>query len=372
MKFVADDKIPFLKGVLEKYAKVIYLPGNEISKSDIKDADALLTRSITPCNEELLSNTSVKLIATATIGDDHIDKEYCHNNNISWASAQGCNAAAVEQYFTAALLALTAKYDFDPKGKTIGIIGVGNVGKRIQKLSQMLGLKVLANDPPRERAEGKAGFSSLTEIQKHADIISLHSPLSFEGVDKTFHLVNKKFLDGLHKPVILINTSRGTVIDTSALIKAIDNNLVSHSIFDVWEQEPEMDQGLLPRISIATPHIAGYTLEGKANGTTMIVQEIAKYFNLDLKNWKAEIPASKTIITHNWKGLTEREILQEIFSRVYPIFQDDKKLRANPDEFEFLRREYNYRRENNTFLLNREGLTDDLLKILTHLGFSFK
>ncbi|MEZ5199145.1 MAG: 4-phosphoerythronate dehydrogenase [Bacteroidales bacterium] len=371
MKFVADDKIPFLKGVLEKYAEVHYLPGNAISNIHLKDADALLTRSITQCNKELLSNTSVKLIATATIGDDHIDKDYCQKNNITWASAKGCNAAAVEQYFTAGLLALASKHDIDLKGKTIGIIGVGNVGTKIQQVSKLLGLMVLANDPPRERSEGKAGFASLAEIQKQADIISLHTPLNHEGIDKSFHLMDQDFFDGLQKAVIFINTSRGAVVNTSALKNAINNGKVSHAILDVWENEPEIDQELLQMAAIATPHIAGYTLEGKANGTTMIVQEIAKFFNLDLKNWKAEVPASKTILTYNWEGLTEREILQEVFSRVYPILQDDKKLRANPDKFEFLRRAYNYRRENNTYVLNREGLPEQLQQILAQLGFNF-
>jgi len=371
MKIVADDKIPFLKGVLEKYAEVIYLPGDIITKSHLLDADALLTRSITQCNEELLSNTSVKFISSATIGDDHIDKDYCFSNNIIYTTAIGCNAAAVEQYFTAGLLALSEKYKIELTGKTIGIIGVGSIGKRVQKVCELLGLEVLLNDPPRERTEGNADFSTLEEIQEKADIITLHVPLTYGGEDKTFHLLDQLFFDGLKKPVVLINSSRGAAIDSIALKNAIEEGKIKHTIIDVWEGEPSIIIALMDLINIATPHIAGYTLEGKANGTAMVVNAVADFFKLGLKDWKPDIPSSSTMLLIDRHSLSEKEALHKIFHEVYPIFADDQQLRAKPDKFEELRRDYNYRRENNTFFLPSKGVPDQLYQKLPELGFQF-
>lgn len=371
MKIVADDKIPFLKGVLEKYAEVVYLPGDSISKSDLLNADAILTRSITQCNEELLSGTSVKLIASATIGDDHIDKDFCDANNINFTTSKGCNASAVEQYFTAALLALSEKYNIELTDKTIGIIGVGNIGKRVQNVCKLLGLNVILNDPPRARREGEQGFSTLTEIQKKADVITLHVPLTYGGEDKTFHLIDQSFFDGLKKPVILINTSRGASIDSIALMNAIEKGKIKHTIIDVWESEPSINIELMDQINIATPHIAGYTLEGKAKGTAMVVNAVSDFFKLGLKDWKPDIPSSTTMLLIDWQTHSEREALQKIFHEVYTIFTDDQQLRAKLDKFEDLRRDYNYRRENNTFYLPSNGVPDQLFQKLTELGFQF-
>jgi erythronate-4-phosphate dehydrogenase len=371
MKIVADDKIPFLRGVLEKYADVVYLPGDAILKSDIKEAKALLTRSITNCNEELLAGTSVQFIASATIGDDHIDKDYCDKNDIKWMSAKGCNAAAVEQYFTAGLIALAEKFKIELKGKTIGIIGVGNVGKRVRKVSQFIGLGILLNDPPRARKEGHSEFKTLKEIQEKADIISLHVPLAYGGKDKTFHLVDQTFIDGLKKPVIFINTSRGAVVDSYALKNAIIDGKVTHSIIDVWEEEPSIDVDLLNLVNIATPHIAGYTLEGKAKGTALIVNAVSAFFNLGLKDWKPDIPDSTTILITDCSDISRKGLLYRIYRDVYPILDDDQQFRAYPDKFEDFRRNYRYRRENNTFYLPSDCISEQLSEQLNGLGFQF-
>ncbi|MCD4731107.1 MAG: 4-phosphoerythronate dehydrogenase [Bacteroidales bacterium] len=371
MKIVADDKIPFLKGVLEKYAEVVYLPGDLITKSELQAADALLIRSITQCSEELLSGTAVQLIASATIGDDHIDKDFCKRNNVTWTSAKGCNAAAVEQYFTAGLLALTEKYNIDLTGKTIGIIGVGNIGNRVQKVSQLLGLKVMLNDPPRKRVEGSAGFSTLADVQEKADIITLHTPLNYGGDDKTFHLIDQAFFEGLKKSIILINSSRGSVIDSLSMKNAIEDGKVIHTLLDVWENEPEIDNDLFNLIDIATPHIAGYTLEGKANGTSLVINAVNNFFKLKLNDWKPTVPSSTTMLLIDWPSLSDSKAVQRIFHEVYPILNDDQQLRTNPDKFEELRRDYKYRRENNTFFLPSKGIPDKLYEKLAELGFKF-
>ena len=235
IKIVADDKIPFLKGVLEPFAQVEYFPGSKISRDKILDADALIVRTRTKCNKDLLDGTNVKLITTATIGIDHIDIEYCEQSNIKWYNAPGCNSSSVMQYITSALLSLAEIENFNLTDKTIGIVGVGNVGSKIKKIAETLGMKVLVNDPPRERVEGGNEFSSLEIIKLESDIITFNVPLNKEGIDKTYHLADERFFEGLKKKPIIINSSRGEVIKTSALKNSIAENQVSNVVLDVWE-----------------------------------------------------------------------------------------------------------------------------------------
>ena len=209
IKIVADNKIPFLDGALEGVARVEYLPGAEISRSSLLDADALITRTRTKCNRELLEGTSIRFIATATIGYDHIDTDYCREKGIVWTNAPGCNSSSVEQYMVSIMLWLATHRSIDLKALSLGVIGVGNVGRKVASAARAMGMKVLLNDPPRERAEGNAEFVSLEELKEQADIISLHVPLNKGGLDNTEHLVNREFLTHLKSGAILINTSRG-------------------------------------------------------------------------------------------------------------------------------------------------------------------
>ncbi|MDX1284375.1 MAG: NAD(P)-dependent oxidoreductase, partial [Draconibacterium sp.] len=185
MKIIIDDKIPYIKGAFENLAEVVYLPGKETTPEVVKDADAIITRTRTICNQELLEGSKVKFIATATIGFDHIDTDYCKQAGIEWTNAPGCNAESVNQYIASALFSWSMRKRIDLAGLTIGVVGVGNVGSRVAKTCEILGMKVLLNDPPRERAEGPEQFVSLETIQKEADIITLHVPLNLEGEDAT-------------------------------------------------------------------------------------------------------------------------------------------------------------------------------------------
>lgn len=369
MRIVADDKIPFLKGVLEPFAEVVYLPGDQITAAILKNADALLTRSITKCNAQLLHKSSVQFIASATIGDDHIDKDYCSKNNIQWVTAKGCNAAAVEQYVTSALLTLSEKNNFILRNKTIGIVGVGNIGSRIANVAQLLGMKVLLNDPPRERLEGSDQFVSLVHILKNADIISFHVPLVKAGEDKTLHLADENFFKQIAKKCILINTSRGNVVENNELKKALEVGIVSHSIIDVWEGEPEINTDLFDLVDIATPHIAGYSLEGKANGTAMVVEAVSKHFSLGLYDWYPKLENEKVKISIDGLGLSEQNIACEVFKQVYPIQNDDSSLRKDPSNFELLRREYNFRKENSSYILNLKNVSSEVMHLMRNLGF---
>lgn len=372
MKIVADHKIPFLNEVFEPYAKVVYIPGDKIKKNQLKDADALLTRSVTLCNSELLQGTSVKLIASATIGDDHIDKEFCQKNHIKWTTAQGCNANAVVQYFTSALLCVSELTGFTLKEKTIGIIGVGNIGSKVAKVCRALGMKVLLNDPPRERMEGTSAFTDLITLQTEADIITFHAPLTYGGSDKTFHLLDHNFVDRFSKPVILINTSRGPVTDSGALTYGTEQGKFAQIILDVWEGEPHIDSELLNLVAIGTPHIAGYSIEGKARATEMVVQSVSEFFNFSLKTWKPELEIHSKVLRFDLLNLNEQQALQKVIRAVYDIRIDDELLRKNPSGFDQLRGNYVFRRENSGIILKLKNASHNTQRILLELGFTIE
>ncbi|HZH71558.1 MAG TPA: 4-phosphoerythronate dehydrogenase, partial [Mariniphaga sp.] len=209
MKIVIDDKIPYIRGAFESLAEVVYLPGNKTTHQHIKDADAIITRTRTKCNEDLLKGSTVKFIATATIGYDHIDTDFCAKEGIEWVNAKGCNAESVNQYIASALFSWAVKNRIELKEKTIGIVGVGNVGSKVEKLCRAIGMKVLLNDPPRERVEGAEKFVALENIQKEADIITFHVPLNRTGPDATYHLADENFLQNLGKNPLIINSCRG-------------------------------------------------------------------------------------------------------------------------------------------------------------------
>ncbi|MGQ8337918.1 4-phosphoerythronate dehydrogenase PdxB [Sunxiuqinia sp. A32] len=371
MKFIIDDKIPYIKGALEPFGKVIYLPGAQTTPEVVKDADAIVTRTRTICNEKLLNGSSVKFIATATIGYDHIDTEYCKENKIEWTNASGCNSKSVEQYIASTLFVLAKQNGFGLKGKTIGIVGVGQVGSKVAKVCEILGMNVLLNDPPRARKEGAEEFVSLEEIKQKADIITLHVPLNMSGEDATFHLADTLFFHGLAKCPILINSCRGEVIDSFAVKTAVDNGIISGLVLDCWENEPNIDLELMDKCDLATPHIAGYSKDGKANGTSMSIQAISRKFKLGIDNWQAsgvETPKN-TIIDINGKNLSEEEIIARCVLLTYDIREDDERLRKNPEKFEKLRGDYPLRREYPVYSVKIKNSSQSIINTLQKIGF---
>ena len=313
MKIIADAYIPFLKGLLDDVAQVEYLSPAEFTADAVKDADALIIRTRAKCNEALLKDSKVRFIATATIGYDHIDTKYCEEHSIAWTNCPGCNADSVNNYIHAAI---TTIFGDSLKGKTIGIIGVGNVGSRVAKMASNLGMKVLLNDPPREAKEGSENFVSLEEIQNKADIITIHTPLNKE----TFHLIDEKFLASCKNTPLIINAARGEVCDTEALL-----NYKGEIVLDCWENEPNISLELLEKVVLGTPHIAGYSVDGKANGTRMAVEAICKFFGIE-KDIKIEVPGEKGI--------------------PYYIEGESNALKAHPELFEQFRNNYPIRRDN--------------------------
>ncbi|KAF0238020.1 MAG: erythronate-4-phosphate [Prolixibacteraceae bacterium] len=371
MKIIIDDKIPYIHGVFEQVAEVIYLPGNKTTPEVVRDADAIITRTRTICNENLLKGSTVKFIATATIGFDHIDTDYCERVGIQWTNAPGCNAGSVNQYIASALFSWSMRQRTDLAGKTIGIVGVGQVGSRVAKTCETIGMKALLNDPPRERAEGAKIFTNLKTIQQEADIITFHVPLNMTGKDATFHLANTEFLAGLKKQPLLINSCRGEVFDTEAVKQARNSGLISGLVIDCWENEPDLDLELLKMADFGTPHIAGYSKDGKANGTMMSVQAVSRFFNLGLDDWKPSgvEPPENAIISTDGNQRREYSILAEVILSAYDIENDDNELRRDTLSFEKLRGDYPVRREFDSFTVEAKNVKEETLDKLKKLGF---
>lgn len=344
MKVIVDNKIPFIKEAIGKIAdEVIYVPGKDFTPALVKDADALIIRTRTQCNRELLQGSRVQFIATATIGFDHIDTEYCHEAGITWTNAPGCNSASVAQYLQSTLLLINLLKGKNLSEMTIGIVGVGNVGIKVAKVARELGMRVLLNDLPREEKEGSTNFCSLQFLAEECDVITFHVPLYKEGKYKTFHLADENFFQSLKRKPVIINTSRGEVIDTNALLKALDSRIILDAIIDVWEHEPEINRELLDKVFIGTPHIAGYSADGKANATRMSLDAICKFFQIEA-DYKINAPTPASPIIHAKNH--EEAILQ-----IYNPVEDSTRLKNQPEQFETLRGDYPLRREETAYLI---------------------
>ncbi len=333
MKVVVDDKIPYIRGQIETLAdSVVYKKGSDITAADVKDADILIVRTRTHCNRRLLEGSQVSLVVTATIGYDHIDTEYLREAGIRWTNCPGCNASSVRQYVHNSLVAL----DLLRPGLTVGVVGVGHVGSLVAADLAEAGLKVLCCDPPLQAQH--PDYVSLERIAAEADIITFHTPLTREGEHPTYHLADRTFFDSLRCRPLIINSSRGEVVDNEALVHALDAGQVSNAVIDTWEGEPDINPQLLQRAIIATPHIAGYSADGKANATRMSLQavcaHIGKPFNLDIR--PQELPASMRPTSDN----SVERVLQ-----LYNPLDDTARLKQSPDRFEWLRGNYPLRRE---------------------------
>ena len=329
MKVLIDKAIPFLQGVLEPFCEVEYLEGNNFTRNVVQSADALIVRTRTRCNRALLEGSRVQFIATATIGFDHIDLDYCRNHNIAVSTSAGCNARGVLQWVTASLALLAKREGFVPEERTLGIVGVGNVGKLVKEYAEHWGFRTICSDPPREEQE-HLGFVSLEEVLQRADIVTLHTPLN----STTHHLINSENIQLLRSGAVLINASRGECVATDATRR---DDLTY--ITDVWESEPNIDSRYLAKSLVATPHIAGYSAQGKANASAMAVQALARHFDLPLKEWRPLEVRSVEPKLISWQEMCSS------IAQYCDICAESTILQNNPDKFELLRNEYNYREE---------------------------
>lgn len=372
MKIVCDNKIPFIRGVFEPWAEVVYLPGAETTPAVVRDADAVVTRTRTRCDAALLAGSSVRVVASATIGYDHIDTAWCEAHGILWRNAPGCNSSSVKQYIAAVLCTLARRHGLRLDALTLGVVGVGNVGSKVAEAAALLGMRVLLCDPPRARAEGAEGFVDLDTLVAQSDIVTLHVPLSREGEDATWHLFDEARLAAMRPDQFLINSSRGPVVDGAALRAALQAKALRGAVLDVWEGEPEPDRALMALLDIATPHIAGYSADGKANGTRMSVRTVAAVLGLPLADWRpADIPAPAQPLEFSLdaSGKSRQEVLSEAILHTYDILADDRALRAHPERFEQLRGDYPVRREPTAFTLQLQGGDPALADALAALGF---
>lgn len=340
---VADDKIPGLPTLLAPFEQVTFLPTKDFSSSAIKDANVLFVRTPIKCNPALLEGNKVEYIGTASIGFDHIDRSYCAAHDIVWNNAPGCNKGSVLSYFLATLSILARKMKKDLSEFTVGVVGVGNIGKHIAKACSDLGMKVLLNDPPRQEAEGDQGFVSLEEIAKECDLVTFHTPLTKDGDHPSYHVADHRFFSALEKKPIIMNAARGGVLDEEALLEAFKNGKIGGMIIDCWENEPLINEELLDIADIATPHIAGFSRDGKFNGTKMTVAAFARYFglNVDTSLITPPVPKHPVIDVNQIDG----DILTGIILKTYPVEEESEALKAASSDFVKQRDHYPLRRD---------------------------
>ncbi|MDR2885752.1 MAG: 4-phosphoerythronate dehydrogenase [Rikenellaceae bacterium] len=345
MTIVADRDIPYLQGVMEPFARVVYLDGRSIAPADVRGADGLVVRTRTRCDGALLTGSAVKVIATATIGYDHIDREWCRAHGIEVATSAGCNAHAVLQWLGAVLreLTLTGRIA-GPGGTTVGVVGAGNVGSLVARYAALWGFKVLCCDPPRERAAtaGKPDglwaperFHTFDEVARAADLITFHIPLTTSGPEATLRMAGPQFFAGLRPGAVVFNSSRGEVLDSAALLAADCG-----CVIDTWDPEPAIDPALAAKALLATPHIAGYSIQGKAMGSAMAVRALAKRFGWLLTDWYPEQTGPQTVPA----DITWDEMCRRI-PAYFDIAALSAELKREPGSFEAMRNGYRYRQE---------------------------
>lgn len=341
MKIVADDKIPYIQGVLEPYSEIFYMPGKAITGGDIADADAILVRTRTRCGSDLLEGSNIGMLATATIGTDHIDTTWCAANGIDVVSAPGSNAGGVLQWVAAILARTVGEKDIAPSTLTLGIVGVGHVGSLVETYARSWGFKVLCSDPPREKAEGlgrSAGYVPLKELARRSDIVTFHVPLNIEGQHPTVGLGGTAFFENLKPGALVLNSSRGGIVDETLLKRAVVEKGCAACI-DTWENEPDIDRGLLDIALFATPHIAGYSRQGKANASAAVIEALARRFSLPLREWYPE-GIKRIKRTHiSWRDMCAS--MPEYFD----IGLQSWELKEHPERFERFREDYCFREE---------------------------
>lgn len=370
IRIAADNTIPFLKGITESVAEIKYLPAKGFTNEAIRDTDVLIVRSIDKCTPQLLEGSGVKLITTATIGYDHIDTLYCEKNGIAWCNAPGCNACSVAQYVISSILTISLRRKESLKGKKLGIIGVGHVGRQVERLAGAFGMQILRNDPPRVEKEGKDGvtrFVPLDELLEESDIVTLHVPLTHEGHHSTFHLAGKQFFDKMKRGSWFINSCRGAVHDTEALLRAHDKGIIAETIIDCWENEPDINARLLEISSIASPHIAGFSFDGKANATRMCLENIERFFRIKFDRLNEVVPPAPETDMIDMDEFEDHRI-ERAFLRTFNPGFIDSELRKERSSFEYLRNHYDNPREPKAYRV--KNATTEESAILQAVGFN--
>jgi len=385
MKIVCSSNMPYAREAFGTLGETVVLDGRAIRPADVRDADVLAVRSTTRVDRALLDGSAVRFVGTATIGTDHFDVGYLEQAGIRWCSAPGCNANGVSEYMTAAWLCLAERCGFRLEGRTLGVIGVGNVGRLVVAKAAALGMRVLPNDPPRARAEAGLDprpsthpFVSLDRVLAESDLLTLHVPLTREGPDATFHMANEPFFARMKPGCVFCNSARGAAVDSDALLSAMDAGTVARAVVDTWEDEPAIRADLLARVDLGTPHIAGHSFEGKVEGTVRVYREACRFLGRE-PDWRPDAllpPPTVPDVTVRAAGRSDESVLREVVGPVYDIEADDRALRRAPaartlaDHFDDLRKHYPVRREFRFTRVHPVGATPSLTAKLAALGFS--
>lgn len=366
-RLIIDRNIPYLKGILEPFADTEYLDADLITNKIVKNADGLLIRTRTLVNEMLLQNTKVRFIASATIGFDHIDVDFCSEKGISVFNAPGCNAGSVQQYIASVLMSLQKKEQKFSE-ITLGIVGVGHTGTKVKQFAEAIGMKVLLNDPPRQRIENNDDFAALEDVLSGSDIISFHVPLTYDGEDATYEILSGKNYSLIKSGAVIINASRGEVCNEE-ILKELVREKDCTLVLDVWQHEPNPDRELISLSKIATPHIAGYSADGKANASRIIALKTAEFFGFDFeKTSSLEHPLPENNLVFPEYGSFEKTI-SECVLQTYNVLHDSELFKTNPATFEKFRNSYPLRREFSAYKVNSANLPADTIQTLIKLGF---
>ncbi len=377
MIIAADSNIPYLSDFFSQIGEVRLYPGREITPDKLKNADILIVRTLTKVNRDLLAGTGVRFVGSATIGYDHVDTAYLKDKGIWFAHAAGSNANSVSEYVLCALFTISENFNFKLEGKILGVIGIGNVGSRVVEKAKIVGMKVLQNDPPLYDSSGDERFVPLNRVLEEADIITVHVPLAYNGKYPTHHLCGAEFFRNLGKKCFFINTSRGPVVDSDALLSALKTGNPEQAALDVWENEPGIDETLLNEVLIGTPHIAGYSKDGKLNATRMIFESACGFFRLGSKPVRINLPPpGNPVIKVLGRRRDDEEIIGEAVKTAYNIVEDSLKLKKisavprdeKPEYFDALRNEYPVRREFSSMKIIISG-NDGCASKLSKLGF---
>lgn len=378
MKIVADENIPLLTECFSGAGDIVQLPGRAITARDLRHADALLIRSVTRVDAPLLAESSLKFVGTATAGVDHVDRALLARRGIGFASAPGCNATAVSEYVLCALDILAEKYNIDPGRRTFGIVGKGQVGSRLLATLQALGYQVLVHDPLCEPVAGVA-FVDLDELIRRCDVISLHTPLTTDGDYPTYHMIDRSRLAAMRPGTLLISAGRGAVVDNQALADCLEQGQDLKVVMDVWEHEPCVDVRLLRHVELASPHVAGYSLDGKVAGTAMIYRAFCQYFGLPARVRTAAItplaPLRMICFSENSTGTSAASTA---LRAIYDIRRDDAWMRRLPaldagaarEAFDRMRKTYPVRRELGTLKVQLKHSRQGVVEHLTALGLT--
>jgi erythronate-4-phosphate dehydrogenase len=377
VKIIADKNIPFVEACVGHLGEVELFNGREITAQRVKDADALLVRSVTQVNEALLRGSAVRFVATATIGFEHIDREYLAGQGIGFSSAPGSNANSVAEYIVAALLDVGHRKGIELKGSSIGIVGVGNVGSRVAAKCEAMGMSVVKNDPPLARQTGDPQYRPIDAVFD-CDFVTLHTPLTREGQDRTYHLADAAFFDALKPGAVFFNTSRGSVMESVALRSAMSTGKLRGVCLDVWENEPNIDPDLLGQVDLASPHIAGYSFDGKVAGMVMIYEALCRHFDLSMEHEAGDfLPAPDVPVIELEGQDVPQEAIRQAVRMVYHIGLDDgntRQILTTPESqrgafFDALRKNYRRRREFHNTTIHLKSSDPGLASVLNEIGF---